>query len=127
MDGWKAPRPSMVPSPSFDDEQVIDDVDDVEREINDGLQRRILTRIGASGSDADVKARLVVFVGNAYGLFTDNYRLNVVTHLLNGSVADDDENASVRIVAAKDVEVGDAIVFRPRSRDLIREVADELL
>jgi uncharacterized membrane protein YkvA (DUF1232 family) len=127
MNGWKAPRPSILPSPSFVDEEVIDDVDEVEREINDGLQSRILTRIGAHGSDADVKARLVVFVGNAYGLFTDNYRLNVVTHLLNGSVADDDENASVKIVAAKDVEVGDAIVFRPRSRDLIREVADELL
>lgn len=61
------------------------------------------------------------------GLFTDNYKLNVVTHLRDGSVDDDDKKASVRLAAARDVRVDAAVVFRPKSRDLICEVADELL
>ena len=125
MDGWKKPRP---PEEVIEvEDPVVDDIEEVQEEIDEGFRQRIYDRVGAGSSDEDTKARLLLFAGNVYGLFTDNYKLNVVTHLLDGSSDDDDGKASVKLLAAKDVSVGDKIVFRPKNRDLIREVADELL
>lgn len=125
MSGWKKPRPP-VESNEFDDQEV-DEIEKVRADIDEGFRQRIYDHVGAGHSDADTKARLLLFAGGVYGLFTDNYKLNVVTHLLDDSIDNDDEKASVKLLAAKDVAVGDKIVFRPKSRDLIREVADELL
>lgn len=125
LSGWKAPKPP--PEVPAEMDVVSDDIEEVRTEIEDSFRQRVYAQVRSGESDADVRARLVLFTGGVYGLFTDNYKLNVVTHLLDGSVEDDDENASVKLVAARDVGVGDAVVFRPKSRDLIREVADELL
>ena len=123
--GWKVPKPPPeVPS---EVDAVSDDIDEVRAEIDDSFRQRVYAQVRSGKSDADARARLVLFTGGVYGLFTDNYKLNIVTHLLDGSVDDDDEKASVKLVAARDVGVGDAVVFRPKSRDLIREVADEFL
>ena len=127
MRGWK--KPSLLPEVLEDIETEADNIAEVQVEIDEGVRQRIYDRIGSSESDADTKARLLLFEGGVYGLFTDNYKLNVVTHLLEatGDGSDDDEKARVKLSAAKDVIVGDRIVFRPKSRDLIREVADELM
>lgn len=125
MSGWKAPKPPSELPAEID--ATGDDIEGVQTEIDDSFRQRIYARVQSGESDADAKARLLLFAGGAYGLFTDNYKLNVVTHLLDGSVDDDDEKASVKLAATKDVRIGDAVVFRPKSRDLIREVADELL
>ncbi len=123
--GWKAPKPPPeVPS---EVDAVSDDIDEVQTEIDDSFRQRVYAQVRSGESEANARARLVLFTGGVYGLFTDNYKLNVVTHLLDGSVDDDDEKTSVKLVAARDVGVGDAVVFRPKSRDLIREVADEFL
>ncbi|MFN0019487.1 MAG: DrmE family protein [Pirellulaceae bacterium] len=125
MNGWKPPKPPA--SPDVEPDTALDDIEEVRSEIDDSLKSRIYSQINANAIDTDVNARLVLFAGGGYGLFTDNYNLNVVTHLIDGSIDEEDETASVHLTKAKDVKVGDAVVFRPRSRDLIREVADELL
>ena len=125
LSGWRAPKPP--PEVPAEMDAVSDDVEEIRTDIDDSFRQRVYAQVRSGESDADVRARLVLFTGGVYGLFTDNYKLNVVTHLLDGSVDDDDETASVKLAAAKDVRIGDAIVFRPKSRDLIREVADELL
>lgn len=125
MNGWKQPSPPDGLHEEVDFE--LDDFKQVQTEIDDGFRTRILDQVRSGASDADVKARMIVFAGGFFGLFTDNYKLNVVTHLLDGSVAGDDEKASVKLAAAKELVLGDQVVFRPKSRDLIREVADTLL
>lgn len=125
MKGWKQPSPPDGPREEVDFD--LDDFKQVQTEIDDGFRTRILDQVRSGASDADVKARMIVFAGGFFGLFTDSYKLNVVTHLLDGSVAGDDEKASVKLAAAKELVLGDQVVFRPKSRDLIREVADTLL
>ncbi len=125
LSGWKKPHPPDGRQEEVDFE--LDDYGRVQNEIDDGFRMRVLDQVCAGVADADVKARMIVFAGGYFGLFTDNYKLNVVTHLLNGSVAADDEKMSVRLAAAKELRIGDQVVFRPKSRDLIREVADTLL
>ncbi len=125
MNGWKQHSPPDGLQEEVDFE--LDDFKQVQTEIDDGFRTRILDQVRSGASDADVKARMIVFAGGFFGLFTDNYKLNVVTHLLDGSVAGDDEKASVKLAAAKELVLGDQVVFRPKSRDLIREVADTLL
>jgi hypothetical protein len=125
MNGWKQPSPPDGLHEEVDFE--LDDFKQVQTEIDDGFRTRILDQVRSGASDADVKARMIVFAGGFFGLFTDNYKLNVVTHLLDGSVVGDDEKASVKLAAAKELVLGDQVVFRPKSRDLIREVADTLL
>jgi uncharacterized membrane protein YkvA (DUF1232 family) len=125
MSGWKQPRLPDAPQQEVDVE--LDDYGQIQTEIDDGFRTRILDQVRTGASDADVKARMIVFSGGYFGLFTDNYRLNVVTHLLDGSTTVEDEKASVRPAAAKELVIGDQVVFRPKSRDLIREVADTLL
>lgn len=125
MSGWKSPRP--LAETTVDVQPEVEDIEEVRSEINHGFRQRIYAKVRSGESDTDVKARLVVFAGGVYGLFTDNYKLNVVTHLLDESLVGDEEKASVKLSSAKEVAVGDAIVFRPKSRDLIREVADEML
>ncbi|QDV68102.1 hypothetical protein Poly24_18090 [Rosistilla carotiformis] len=125
MTGWKNPRPPaevrQVEVPE------VDAIEEVQDDIDEGFRQRIYDQVGSGHSEADAKARLLIFAGGVYGLFTDKYKLNVVTHLLAGTHDDDDGKAMVKLVGAKDVAVGDKVVFRPKSRDLIREVADELL
>jgi len=125
MNGWKQPSPPDGLHEEVDFE--LDDFKQVQTEIDDGFRTRILDQVRSGASDADVKARMIVFAGGFFGLFTDNYKLNVVTHLLDGSFVGDDEKASVKLAAAKELVLGDQVVFRPKSRDLIREVADTLL
>lgn len=125
MDGWKQPRSPDCMRGEVDHE--IDDYGEIQGEIDAGFRARILDQVRLSASDADVKARMVVFAGGLFGFFTDNYKLNVVTHLIDGLVASDDEKASVKLVAAKELSIGDQVIFRPKSRDLIRDVADTLL
>ncbi|MEO1615586.1 MAG: DrmE family protein [Planctomycetota bacterium] len=125
IDGWKKPKDKVeMVEP---EEAEIDNIEDVSNDIDGGFRKRIYDRVGAGHSDADTKARLLLFAGGIYGLFTDNYKLNVVTHLFDAAFDSDDDKATVRLCSAKDVTVGDKIVFRPKSRDLIREVADELI
>lgn len=125
MSGWKQPLPPDEPQQEVDVE--LDDYRQIQTEIDDGFKARILDQVRTGASDADTKARMIVFSGGYFGLFTDNYKLNVVTHLLDGSITGDDEKACVRLAAAKELVIGDQVVFRPKSRDLIREVADTLL
>ncbi len=125
MSGWKQPGPPDRPQQEVDVE--FDDYGQIQSEIDDGFRKRILDQVRTGNSDADTKARMIVFSGGYFGLFTETYRLNVVTHLLDGSTAGDDEKVSVRLATAKELVIGDQVVFRPKSRDLIREVADTLL
>jgi uncharacterized membrane protein YkvA (DUF1232 family) len=125
MQGWKKPSPPDGPQQEVDVE--LDDYGQIQSEIDDGFRTRILDQVRTGNSEADTEARMIVFSGGFFGLFTESYRLNVVTHLLDGSITGDDETAKVRTAAAKELVIGDQVVFRPKSRDLIREVADTLL
>ncbi|PNY37249.1 hypothetical protein C2E31_08800 [Rhodopirellula baltica] len=125
IDGWKKPKEKVEVVES--EESGIDNIEEVSSEIDERFRQRIYDRVSGGHSDADTKARLLLFAGGLYGLFTDNYKLNVVTHLFDTAFDADDDKAIVKVCGAKDVSVGDRIVFRTKSRDLIREVADELI
>lgn len=125
LGGWTTPDKRVVPA--IDSGADPQEFEEVRGEVYDYYKRRIYEATKTASSEADVEARLVVFAGGSYGLFTDNYKLNVVTHLIESASNEDDENTRVRLLPAKEVRLGDAIVFRPRSRDLIREVADTIL
>lgn len=125
LGSWTTTKPQIVPAI----EQDVDtqELEEVRAEVFDHYKNRIYRATQTGGSEADAKARLVIFTGGSYGLFTDNYKLNVVTHLIDNASGETDEKASVRLSLATELRLGDVIVFRPKTRDLIREVADTIL
>lgn len=125
LDGWRAPD---VPAPAdTKPDQALQEVEEMQDRILDGYKARIYETNRTTDSEDTVAARLVLFVGGAYGFFTDTYKLSVVTHLIEAVFDEDDERSAVLQTLASKLQVGDAIVFRQSSRDIIREVADTLL
>ena len=89
-------------------------------------RRRRLTSLASPslGEDA-VEARLVTFDGG-YAFLTDDYQAKLATHLIGEAL--DGEDAELQVVPARRLRRGDVLLFlRGSSRDVIRQVADQLL
>jgi hypothetical protein len=75
-------------------------------------------------SEDSVPARLVSFTDGSYGLFTESYKLNTVTRLLD---TPGEENVKLERLEVARLEEGDAVLFSTSGQDAIKEVADTLL
>lgn len=126
LKNWREPKP-VVPSTGSMPTTDLNEFEEVRSEVFDRYKSRIQQSATTSDHELNVPARLVMFIGGSYGFFSETYRLNVVTHLLENAAAETDEKATVIPTPANKLQPGDVIVFRLRSRDVIREVADTLL
>lgn len=124
LKNWREPKPVLPLSHPTTD---LKEIEEVRSEVFDRYKNQIQQSITTSDHELNVPARLVMFVGGSYGFFTETYKLNVVTHLLENSPTEIDDKSTVIPTLASKLQPGDAIVFRFRSRDVIREVADTLL
>lgn len=93
--------------------------------VDDVLERTRFNRYVANKRDYVVaeieKAIPVTFVGSYSALFTKGHGLQVVTDIITG------ESDEIDFLFVNKLKVGDFIVIRESSRDIIREVADQLL
>lgn len=88
-------------------------------------RRRLTASVQPSSGDETVEARLVLFDGG-HAFLTDRYRAKVATHLLE--IANDAEEAELKLVPASQLQLGDLVLFlRGSDCDVIREEADKLL
>ncbi|MBI2478265.1 MAG: hypothetical protein HYV60_06370 [Planctomycetia bacterium] len=125
FDGWRTPNPPGAVD--VEAEQSLRDFESVEADVFDAYKARIYRTNHTTEAGDNVPARLVLFVGGAYGFFTNTYKLHVVTHLIEGAFNEDDDKLFVSSTPVKKLQLGDAIVFRKSSRDVIRDVADTIL
>jgi len=122
------------PGPAAGDPAPVDEgTQSAADEISDTVEtyllsrrRRLLTSLGsASPSEEAVDARLITFDGG-YAFLADNYEAKLANHLLEGTT--DGEHAELEVVPARRLRPGDVLLFlRGSSRDVIRQVADQLL
>ncbi len=89
-------------------------------------RRKLLTSMATpSHGEEAVDARLFTFDGG-YAFLADDYQAKIATHLM-GEAADG-EDAELQVVPARRLRRGDVLLFlRGSGRDVIRQVADQLL
>jgi len=99
------------------------DFDIVDFELK--LERYQYSRYIAKGGTREevVKARIVIFTQSRFALITESHRLLVVTSLMRGKT----RKGQLPRKTVNQIEVGDYILFRESDRDIIREIADEML
>lgn len=104
------------------------DLELIQNHIQMTYKQNVCKSARSDGSEADVPARLVVFSGGAYAFLTEFFKANVVTHLIDGALADMEENAEVKQKPVEQLVPGDALLFhRGSDSDVIRTTADKLL
>lgn len=100
--------------------EIINEQDDTDLIIQENRFRQLITNSTRQGGTI-VEACPVSFVGGEFALFTKGHKSLVVTDIIH--------QRSSRILEkdTEELKVGDFIVIREASRDIIREVADKIL
>ena len=125
--GWGAAKED---DPLKVDEQQsgLHELEAIQQYVQTGYRQRVYKSARSDGSESEVPARLVLFKGTMHALLTDSYRANVVTHLLDATIDEDDEKADIKRVPTAKLMPGDALLFhRGSERDIIRDAADQIL
>ena len=124
FDGWEVRDAiqSIVPG----SEEALDELEEIDEHLFDAFKKRVSRTYRPGETEEFVSSRLVFFSGGGYGMFSDAYRLNVVTHLI-GNVSDSTKKEPVVRTTVDELQIGDAIVFRQSDKDIIREEADKFL
>lgn len=124
VSGWAKPKPPEVRDPTAAVESRVEDAEQIEHSVT---SQHFYHNHAAANTSEGVSARLVTFEDGSYGLFTDAYRLNVVTHLLDSPPDGEEEKDTVYLRQASQLKPGDAVVFGESGREIISTLADTLL
>jgi uncharacterized membrane protein YkvA (DUF1232 family) len=128
VEGWGRPVAEHADATDTGRDTSLQELEAIHQYVNLSYRHRVYNASRSDGSEAEVSARLVMFEGDTYALLTDSYRANVVTHLLDSSVEDLDDEADIKRLLARQLSVGDALLFhRGSARDVIRIAADKIL
>ncbi|MBU1318486.1 MAG: DrmE family protein [candidate division Zixibacteria bacterium] len=106
-----------------------DGLEAIQQYVRATYRERAYSAAKSDGTETEVRAFLVFFEGDAYAFLRESFKANVVTHLLD-AVIEDDENSDLDInrKTVRDLQVGDAVLFHRRSNcDVVRLAADEEL
>lgn len=128
VEGWRKRRPEL-PEPTVPTRRPdLQELDAVQEHIRTSYRQSVRRAAMSDGSESEVSAYLVIFEGDMYGLLTESYKANVVTHLLDASVGDLDDKADVKQKSTRQLRPGDALLFHLGSdKDVIRTAADKIL
>jgi hypothetical protein len=123
-----------VPIETYDDIIIIDSMDtddgyDEQTLIEENLDKiryksYMLDYSDHSETTVPVEAIAVDFVGNYFAFYRENHKVIDVTNVL---VEDESDEEKASEILAQKLKVGQFIVMRESGRDLIREIADDLL
>jgi uncharacterized membrane protein YkvA (DUF1232 family) len=106
----------------------LQELESIQQQISGVYRQTVYRAVRSEGSELEVPGRLVVFEADLCAFFTESYRANVVTHLIDECVDSEDEKADVKQMTLKDLRIGDALlVHRGSARDVIRSAADKIL
>lgn len=127
--GWNKPRIEFPRPASIEPDADTPGYDAIHEAVRTAHRQRLYRAARSDGEEAEVSARLVLFEAGAHAFVRESYKANVVTHLLDATVEDaEDEGLDVRRKTVRELKAGDALLFHRRSdRDVIRTVADEEL
>jgi uncharacterized membrane protein YkvA (DUF1232 family) len=118
-----------VSDPGEADEETpntgVETPDAIETYLLSKRRNRLTSLATPPNGEESVETRLFTFDGG-YAFLTHDYQAKLATHLM--ADATDDEEAKLEIVRASQLRCGDLLLFiRGSSRDVIRQVADQLL
>jgi hypothetical protein len=126
--GWIKPAPETTHPSDTNHDSSLRELETIQKHVLGIYRQRAYKAARSDGTEAEVSARLVVFEGKAYAFLTDSYKANVVTHLLDDSIADLEDKMDVKHLSVKQLKPGDALLFhRGSGRDVIHTAADQIL
>ena len=99
---------------------ILDEPDDLDLIMQESKYRQYTVK-GNAGEVQIVDAKPVGFAGGDFALFTENHKILIATKIIS-QVSNKIEKSDV-----SKLKVGDFIVVRESDKDLIREVADNIL
>lgn len=102
------------------DEEIVEEQDDLDLVIQENKYRQYVSR-GDKNGGVEVEACPVSFAGGEFALFTRGHKSLTVTKIIHQSSNKIEEKET------EELQVGDFIVVREASKDIIREVADKVL
>ena len=126
--GWKK---NIIKSNDNDDSQYqssFRELSSIETHLQTTNRERLCRYAGSNNRKLVADARMIVFENGMYGFFTEWFKANVVTHLLDSVVEDENDRVSIKQKSIEKLCSGDAILFHLGSNsDVIRIEADKSL
>lgn len=102
------------------EQRILSEQDDIELIMQENKYRQYVSRYGHSQENV-IDAKPAGFAGGEFALFTRGHKILVVSKII-AQVSDKIEKKEI-----EELVVGDFIVVRESSKDIIREVADKIL
>jgi len=126
--GWRKPKQEPSKLTDAGPDSGLQDLEEIQEHSYSIYRQRVYKAAKSDGSEAEVLAQLVIFEGGLYAFLTELYNANVVTHLIDASIGDPDDEADVKQKRITQLKLGDALLFhRGSDRDVIRVAADKIL
>lgn len=125
--GWIEPDIKAEPSAKTEQDSSLRELEAIQDHVHTARRQYAYQAAKSDGSEAEVPARLVLFEGGAHAFLRESYKATVVTHLLDATIEDtEEEGVDVKHKTVKELKPNDALLFHRRSdRDVIRMTADE--
>lgn len=125
--GWVEPRIEPEQPAEAEHDSSLRELEAIQEHVHTAHRQHAYRAAKSDGSEAEVPARLVLFEAGAHAFLRESYKAIVVTHLLDATVEDtEEEDVDVSHKTVKELKPGDALLFHRRSdRDVIRMTADE--
>jgi uncharacterized membrane protein YkvA (DUF1232 family) len=128
IEGWVKPDLKSITRGRKDEKMRFKEYEAIHRDILGNYRQQAYRRAKSGGGEEEVSAYLVLFEGGAYSFLTEFYQANVVTHLLEASINEMADKADIKLESVKNLNVGDALLFRRGTEsDVIRAAADKVL
>jgi len=125
--GWGETSIEAEQSTEAEHGSSLRELEAIQKHVHAARRQRAYRTAKSDGTEAEVPAHLVLFEGGAHAFLRESYKATVVTHLLDTTVEDtEEEDLDVSQKTVKELKPGDALLFHRRSdRDVIRMTADE--
>lgn len=121
VDILKIPLPPISKEADEEDIEVSDQLDIIEHNMREYKYRKYDTSSGTTEATISVEAIPVNFIGGYFAFYRLSRRLITATGIISG------ETETIKEKLPHDLEPGDFVVVREAEKNIIRELADEML
>jgi hypothetical protein len=128
IEGWEKHGKEIREPIKQYNQSELDDLESIHSQVQVAYRQHVYKTSRSDGSEEEIPAYLVIFEGSSYGFLTESYKANVVTHLIDAVIEQEDERADIRQSSVEDLRPGDVLLFHKGSdKDVIRIAADAIL
>lgn len=128
VEGWKNRKYRIAEPATSQYSPGAQDIAEIQRHIDLNYKKNLYMSARSTGSGEETEAQLVIFGNGCYAFLTKSYEASTITHLLDGTVDYEKEEAKIIQKTIEEITPGDALLFkRGSSHDIIRLFADQLL